>query len=120
MENREKWVKDSTGHTEQNPDIDELVLCAAYYIMEDEDPNAAKERVMRYIRSGDCIGFHSLFLHKEEGSMAKQKYMPFLDGEEHIDNCFYEFGQAFLRFCDNSETYFGISLGGMKDGKEDD
>lgn len=99
MENKEKWVKDSGNRTKQDQEIEKLIICAACYIMEDENPNAARERIMRYIKSGDCIGFHSLFLRKEKGSLAKSKYMPFLDGEVHIDTCFHEFGLAFLGFC---------------------
>ncbi len=59
----------------EDPSIVRLVVCAAFYISEDANPEAAQKRVLRYIQCGDCTGFHSLFLHKDKNSRVTKMKM---------------------------------------------
>lgn len=94
---------------DKNPNVVRLVRSASYYIFEDTKPDTAQKRIMRYIRCSDCIGFHSLFLHKEIGSLARKEYEPFLLGEVRIDDYFYDFGQIFLELCANTGLDFVVA-----------
>lgn len=82
--------------TDADPAIKQLVICAVLYIREDTKPESAQKRILRYVKTGDCTGFHSLFLHKEDDSMAKKEYEVFLSGEIQINPIFCDFGKEFL------------------------
>lgn len=92
-----------------DPAIVKLVMSASLYISEDADPDAAQRRILRYIKCGDCIGFHSLFLHKAKESRARQEYELFLSGKIRVDDYFSDFGQTFRDICVNSGLDFGVA-----------
>ena len=79
-----------------------LILCTLLYIQGCPHMDAAICRIKRYIRFGDGLGFHDLFLHLKEDHPARMEYAPYINGEKKIGDVFHKFGVAFLSFAENA------------------
>ncbi len=86
-----------------NADSKQLILCTLLYIQGQPHREAALCRIKRYIRFGDGIGFHDLFLHLRESDPARTEYGPYINGEKQIGDVFQDFGVSFLDFAEAAE-----------------
>lgn len=80
-----------------------LILCTLLYVQGQPHTDAALCRIKRYIRFGDGIGFHDLFLHLKEDDPARIEYAPYINGDKKIEEVFHNFGVSFLDFAEAAE-----------------